>query len=321
MDLIHNTISFVSTYLLLIFFIIFLRFRNIVKKSDVDFIANLTVNIVLPALIISKLVFIKLTSEILTISLAIFMAEIIVFFTSYFCGKYLLKLNNPSLGVFILCSTVGSTAILGIVFVSAIFEENTYYISKAMIISQIASGIPANIMFPIVCGYFGEKTSSNVESLFKTIKKIILSPTIMAAIIGLLWAILQLPTEGLIITPIIQAADYIGMSLFLMVALLVGLLIDKISIKEYFMPILICLSLLLILEPLLVYYFSTFFDISVQNEQIAFILSGMPASNAIIAFSIKYKCNAKLAVVLVLSSVIIGCFSLVFLMYNIPIFK
>jgi hypothetical protein len=60
----------------------------------------------------------------MTAGLALYflLAELITFFLSYAVGKFILKLLPPSLGVFTICSTFGSTAILGTAFITAVFQ-------------------------------------------------------------------------------------------------------------------------------------------------------------------------------------------------------
>jgi predicted permease len=320
MNLYTNAASFTASFIFLVLMTLFLRYRGVISKSDAPLIARLTVDFVLPALLVSKLIFIQLSSQVLFISSLIILAECLVGMTAYLIGRFLLKLPRPSLGVFILCCTFGSTAILGTAFISAIFDQDKSAVAYSLVISQISTGVPAYIIFPLVSSYFGE-SSTGKETAGERFRKILFSPTVLAIIFGLGWGALGLPTHGAIITPLVNAANFVGLGLVLMVALLNGLSLERIPLRQNIGPVVCCVLCLLLTEPMLVYSFGKFFDIPLRDRQISFVLSGMPSANSTIAFAIRYKCDAKLAAILVTSTAVVAAFSLPTLMANLSIFS
>ena len=319
MNLYDNAVSFTASFMILVMVTLFLRFRGIISNSDSPLISKLTIDVVLPALLISKLVYIKLNTQILMTCSYIVFAEALVGITSYFLGKYVLKLPRPSLGVFILCSTFGSTAILGTAFITAIYNGNDSTIAYALLIGEISNGIPGYIFLYIISKEFGNHSHPS-ETFLKRLYGIILSPPVAAIIFSLLWSALDLPTQGTIITPLINAANYVGASLVLMIALLNGLAIARIPFFENIWTIILCVTLVLFVEPTLVYTIDYYFHISPRDRQISFIESAMPSANAVIAYAIKFKCDEKLAATLVTTTAIIGAFSLPALMLKYTIF-
>lgn len=319
MSLFTNAASFTASFIILVLISLFLRYRGVISKSDAPLIARLTVNFILPALLVSKLIFIQISPHVLYVSSLIIVAECLVGLAAYLAGRFLLKLPRPSLGVFILCCTFGSTAILGSAFITAVFDQDKTAVAYALVISQISTGVPAYILFPLISSQFGE-SSGNLETAWARARNIILSPTILAIIFGLAWSVLGLPTSGTLVTPLVNAANFVGMGLVLMVALLNGLSLDRIPLRQNFLTVLCCVGLLLLTEPMLVYAFGKIFDIPLRDRQISFILSGMPSANSTIAFAIRYKCDAKLAAILVTSTAIVGAMSLPTLMANLSIF-
>ncbi|MBM4252434.1 MAG: hypothetical protein FJ146_10725 [Deltaproteobacteria bacterium] len=320
MNLYANAASFTGSFILLVFATLFLRYRGVISKSDAPLIARLTVNFILPALLVSKLIFIKLSPHVLFVSSLIVVAECLVGLSAYLIGLHVLKLPRPSLGVFILCCTFGSTAILGSAFITAVFDQDKTAVAYALVISQISTGVPAYILFPLISSHFGE-SSGQQESSWVRARDILFSPTVLAIIFGLGWSALELPTNGLIVTPLVNAANFIGMGLVLMVALLNGLSLDRIPLRQNLAVVGTCVLCLLLTEPLLVYGLGKVFDIPLRDRQISFILSGMPSANSTIAFAIRYKCDSRLAAILVTSTAIVGAFSLPTLMANLSIFN
>jgi len=319
MNLYENAISFTASFMVLVLLTLFLKYRGIISKSDAPLIAKLTVDFVLPALLISKLIFVKFSLQILATCSYIVFAEFIIGIISYLIGHYLLRLPRPSLGVFILCCTFGSTAILGTAFITAIFSGDDATIAYALMIGEISNGVPGYIFLYIISKRFGDNNITG-ESISSRILNIITSPPVAAIIFGLTWSALNLPTEGFILTPLVNAANYVGMSLVLMIALLNGLAIAPIPIRKNFWAIIFCLLFALLVKPLVVYLLDLKFNISNLDSQISFIESAMPSANAVIAYAIRYKCDDKLAATLVTSTAIIGAFSLPALMLNVSIF-
>jgi predicted permease len=319
MNLYDNAVSFTASFMFLVLVTIFLRYRGVITKTDSPLIAKLTVDVVLPSLLISKLVFIKISPQILLTCAHITLTEMIVGFASYVTGKYVLKLSRPSLGVFILCSTFGSTAILGTAFISAIYNGNDATIAYALMIGEISNGIPGYIFLYVISKRFGDNTYPT-ESIIKRLYSIALSPPVAAIIFSLIWSALDLPTQGIIITPLLNAANFVGLSLVLMIALLNGLAIAPISLRDNIWTIILCVLFVLFIEPIIVFQLDNFFDLSLQDRQISFIESAMPSANAVIAYAIRYKCDEKLAATLVTTTAIIGAFSLPILMLQYNIF-
>jgi predicted permease len=299
--------------------ILLLRGIGIIRKSDAPFISRLTVDVVLPALLVSKLVFVKIDATILLPCLQIVFSEFLIGIAAYFSGKYILRLERPSLGVFILCCAFGSTAILGTAYITAIFNGNDATIAHALLIAEISNGIPGYIFLYVISKRFGDNSFIQ-ESMLKRFFSIALSPPVAAIILSLTWSGLEFPTEGVIITPLINAANYVGSSLVLMIALLNGLAIGPMPIRNNIPIVFLCITFVLIIKPLIVYEINGLYDLALQDRQISVIESAMPSANAVIAYAIRYNCDQLLAAVLVTSTAIIGAFTLPFLMQYLKIF-
>jgi predicted permease len=304
----------------MVLLVILLKHLKVLKKSDAQLISRLTVDLVLPALLISKLIYVDIKSSILIPCAVIVLTELLVGILSYLIGKNILRLERPSLAVFILCSTFGSTAIIGTAFITAIFNGNDATIADALLIAELSNGIPGYIFLYIISKQFGVNYSKK-ESFMKIFLSIICSPPVAAIIISLTWSGLHLPTSGILITPIINSANYIGSSLVLMIALLNGLAIGPISIRHHIAPVLLCIMLALFIKPVIVYCLNGSFDLALKDRQISVIESAMPSANAVIAYAIRYNCDALLAAALVTSTAIIGAFTLPALMKYLTIFN
>ncbi len=320
MSLYHNALSFTASFVFLLALLVLLRIKGLVNKSEAPAIARLTIDFVLPCLLLGKLPFIHLSQEIIWASTYLIFSETIIGSISYLLGRYILKLNRPSLAVFILCSTFGSTAILGSAFLTAIFYGDSQSVATGLLISQLAVGIPAYVGMPAISIYFSEDENTKLNAM-TIVEQIVFSPSIIAIVIGLLWGLSGSPTSGFLITPFFNSLNYAGITLVFMVALLNALALEWINFKRDALLILSCSILILLAEPVCVYWLDEAFGQSIRYTQTSFILAAMPSANSIIAYAIRYRTNEKLAATLVTSTTILSAISIPSIMPIFSIFR
>lgn len=320
MSLYQNAVSFTATFILLVIATLYLRHRRIVSATDAPMVSRLIVSFVLPALLFRQLAFFKPDLEVVRLSVYFVAVEGIVFVISYLIGRHLLVMPRRSLGVFSLCSTFGSTGILGTAFIAAVFNGDPNAVGKGLLISQLAVGIPANIVCPLVTLWTGDSDRQRhppTRQLFS----IAFAPSTIAIVLGISWSLLELPTTGTFISPLIKSMELVGESLFLLVALLNGLSLGPIPLREYISPVILCALFILAVEPSLLYFIDDVYGASLQERQISFMLAAMPASNSIIAFAVRNNADAKMASTLVISTAIISAISIPSLMPFFDIFR
>jgi predicted permease len=305
MNLYLNAIEFAASFVILLVVSLVLRYLGVIQKSDAALFSKLIVNVVLPALLVSSLSKISANFEILKVAASFLVVEIMLFGVAFVVGRYVLNLPKVSLGVFVLCSTVGSTAILGIAYISFVFNGEVEAVGKGLLISQLAVGIPAYIFCPIVCMWSGD-ADFNKSQWFGHCKSLLMTPTIVAILIGLVWSFVGLPTSGGFIGTIFTAMDIIGRSLVFLVAILLGLTIQRIPFRENILVVFICAFFILVAEPLLLFKIQTWLGFDIKDIQICYFLSSMPAAYTIIAYAVRYGADVPLASTLVVSTKLIS---------------
>lgn len=320
MDLYLNAIEFAATFIILLLVSLILRQQGVVQKDDASLFAKLIVNVVLPSLLINTLAKISVNTEILKVAASFIAVEAFIFGVSFAVGKFLLNLPRASLGVFVLCSTVGSTAILGIAYISFIFEGESEAVGKGLLISQLAVGIPAYIFCPVVCMWSGNLDFNKTQWLTHC-KMILTTPTIVAIVIGLIWSYIGLPTTGGLIGTAFTAMDIIGKSLVFLVAILLGLTIQSIPFRKNILVILACAFFILILEPVLLFKIQIWLGFEIKDIQICYFLSSMPAAYTIIAYAVRYGADVPLASTLVVSTKLISVVTIPSMMPFLGIFN
>lgn len=319
MNLYIKTSEFAAIFIVLLFAAVYLRRLNILKRADAPIFAKLIVNLVLPALLLSHLSRVKLDSSVITDSLLFFLVEVITFCLALLCGFYVLRLAKPSLGVFVLSSTIGSTAILGVSYVSYVFNGNLEAVARALLISQLSVGVPAYIICPVVMIWCSPSSIAHSSPWGKCIE-VLKAPTIIAVFLGIIWSALKLPTQGLFLEPIFGAMDIASQSLVFLVAILLGLTIERSSFLRQSLPVVLCCAgFVLALEPLLLFSLQKALGVSEFNLQICYLLSSMPAAYTIIAYAVRYDNDVKLASTLVIATKLVSVVTIPSLMLLLPL--
>jgi malonate transporter len=311
MDLRADVVNFIAMFLFMVASTFYLRWRNILRPAAAPVIARLVTEFVLPALLIRQLAAIQidwLTGQAVIATLA---AEIIVGVFAFLIARFLFRLPPASIAVFVLCSTFGSTALIGNAFIKVVFDDDIKMTAASLIIGQLATGLPNNLLGPAImmrCGT--DRDSRFVEQL----KHVILNPPFLAIIVGVAWGALRLPTSGVIFSPVFFSLKLCGDTLPFLVAALTGLSMRGISLRGLGPIVIACCLLLLVLEPALVNYFIDLFGQPIERQQLTFLLAAMPASPLAVAFAVRYGGDEKLAGTLVLATTVVSAISLPLLM-------
>jgi predicted permease len=311
MGITAEVVSFIEMFLFLVAITIYLRWRKIITASAAPSIARLVMELVLPALLIRKLSHIQVDWMTGQSVIAMIVAELIVGVLAFLIARYLFKLKPSSISVFILCSTFGSTALLGNTFIKEVYHDNLGITAISLIIGQLAVGVPNNLLGPALTLFFcqGAKTSRT-----NLVLNSIINPPLISIIIGIFWGLNQLPTTGAILSPFFEGLKICGDTLPFFSAVLTGLSLQKVELKGISSIMLTCCILLLVIEPTLVNYLVDLFGQPVERQQITFLLAALPASPLIVAFAFRYGGDQQLAGTLVLVTTIVSGISLPLMM-------
>jgi predicted permease len=319
MNLYIKASEFAAIFIVLLFAALVLRRLNVLNRTDAPVFARLIVNLVLPALLLSHLARVKADASVIADALLFFLVEVIAFCLALFFGRYVLKLPKFSLGVFVLCSTIGSTAILGVSYVSYVFDGNLEAVARALLVSQLAVGVPAYIVCPIVMIWSSPSSIAQSTALGKCVE-VFKTPTIIAVFLGIFWSAFKLPTQGIFMEPFFGAMDIASQSLVFLVAILLGLTIERSSVIRKSLPVVLsCALLVLVVEPLMLYVLQKAMGIPEFNLQICYLLSSMPAAYTIIAYAVRYEADVKLASTLVIATKLISVVTIPSLMLLLPL--
>ena len=298
-----SAMQFVGIFVLMSSSALWLRYKGVIAFEHSTIISRMITDLVLPALVFYKMSSTQLHFEAASSIAALLSAEIVVGLIAWFVGRYLINLDRPSLGAFILASTFGSTNLMGSALVQIVFPGNSEALATGMFLSFSGVGIPLSSIGIIIAIYFGDgKEDANPSELFKTFLG---NPVVLAFFFGIAWSYFSLPTSGPFLDVIFGALKFIGISLTFLVALLTGLTIKPLAKNDFSWPLISCSVLVLVLEPLLAYHFKLQNGNKDFSTILLLLLGSMPSSPLAIAFSLRYGCNVALASKLVVGTSII----------------
>jgi predicted permease len=240
------------------------------------------------------------------------LVEVLLAFIAVIVGKYFLKLTESSLAVFVLCSTFSSTGLLGNSFLKLMYEGNSDALAEGIIIGQLAITAPNYLLTPAILSRFHPENSqgtfiSQVRSAFITLPN-------LAIITGLAWALLGI-NISIIAQPIFTAMKLMGDTIPFLVAISIGLSLNNLPNKNDVATIAVCALLILLAEPVLIFYIDTQIHETYLDRQLSFILAAMPAAPVIAVYAIRYEANPKLASSLVTATTVLSAITIPSLLY------
>jgi malate permease and related proteins len=270
-----------------------LRNRGILSSDHEALFSRLVTDFALPALIFASLSRRTFDVEKLTLALIMLCTILIACFLGFAAGK-LLKLDKKSLGAFVLVSGWGSSSTLGYALIMQVFHKSPEAMQDAMIISELGAGIPLFILAIPVAMYFGRQ-HTDAKSVLKSVAEFFYSPIFIALVLGIVFSFFKLPLHNYALKTVYNLLDMIGSSLEIFTAFAVGLLLQKIPVRQLLPAIAALFCINLIAEPLIALAGAHLFNVSRLAEEVLVIEAAMPAGAVAAVIAARYGCNGRLA--------------------------
>ena len=295
--------QFVGIFILMASFALLLRHEGVISSDHAPIISRMITDLVLPSLIFYKISDASLDPRHIESALAMFSSELIVGLIAWIVGRFVIRLEQKSLGAFILASTFGSTNLMGTALVQILYPGNSEAMASGIMVSLGGVGIPVSSVGVMVALYFG---NGGGKIDFKgVLQSFVVNPIILAFVLGLTWSYFSLPVSGIFLSVIFGALKFTGISLTFLVALLTGLTVKPITRNDLGLPLICCAILVLIVEPILAYTIDGYIGAQGSSSPLLLLLGAMPASPIAIALSLRYGCNVDIASKLVVGTCII----------------
>ncbi|MEA2049045.1 MAG: AEC family transporter [Campylobacterota bacterium] len=303
-----NALSSISVIVILILLISTLRYFKLLKKEDGVLFSKIVTHITLPAVIFTVLSQSKaLEWEYVLVVVLVLAVESILLFIAWVIGKHM-GIERAKLGVLMLVSAFGSSALLGYAIIGQLFPSNIKALSEAVLISELGVGMGIFTLGTMVAIYFGSGTLEK-QSPLQSIILFIKSPIFMATFVGLGYSALHLPTQIPVIQELFEALDLIAKSNTFFIALTVGVLLEFKDIRSILSLVFIVILLKLVLSPILLWMCVASINLTSWQLEIILLEAAMPSAMLSVVLAQKYGCDAQLASKLVFITTLFSVFS------------
>ena len=308
MNLFHGASGFIGIFLCLVLAVLLLRHWKVIEAEQSPIFSKLLTSFVLPAFIFSQVANIKVEYSYLFFGAVILVSELITGVASWSTAKWVLRLDRPSTGAFILGSTFGSSSQIGNAFLKVVFDNNAAISAMGLVTGQFGIGLPVNVVGPVVAKSFG--ASENNNSLLSLVKSLFMNPPTVALILGIVWSRLNIPSDIFIVKMLFEGLNIVSASMTFLVAVIIGLSLKPIKMKGIWIVLILAAFFQLALQPFITY--GIFSLLSEQNEhhQATLFLSAMPATPLAVVFCARYGANAQLASQIVIFTCILSLLSI-----------
>ena len=308
MNLLHGASGFIGIFLCLVLAVLLLRHWKVIEAEQNPIFSKLLTSFVLPAFIFSQVANIKVEYSYLFFGAVILVSELITGVASWSTAKWVLRLDRPSTGAFILGSTFGSSSQIGNAFLKVVFDNNAAISAMGLVTGQFGIGLPVNVVGPVVAKSFGASETPN--SVLSLVKSLFMNPPTVALILGIVWSRLDIPSDIFIVKMLFEGLNIVSASMTFLVAVIIGLSLKPIKMKGIWIVLILAAFFQLALQPFITY--GIFSLLSEQNEhhQATLFLSAMPATPLAVVFCARYGANAQLASQIVIFTCILSLLSI-----------
>lgn len=308
MNLFHGASGFIGIFLCLVLAVLLLRHWKVIEAEQNPIFSKLLTSFVLPAFIFSQVANIKVEYSYLFFGAVILISELITGVASWSTAKWILRLDRPSTGAFILGSTFGSSSQIGNAFLKVVFDNNAAISAMGLVTGQFGIGLPVNVVGPVVAKSFGASETPN--SVLSLVKSLFMNPPTVALILGIVWSRLDIPSDIFIVKMLFEGLNIVSASMTFLVAVIIGLSLKPIKMKGIWKVLILAAFFQLALQPFITY--GIFSLLSEQNEhhQATLFLSAMPATPLAVVFCARYGANAQLASQIVIFTCILSLLSI-----------
>jgi malate permease and related proteins len=294
----------IFAFAFVVILVVILKKRKVISQLDLRSYSKLMTTVILPAVIFLQLSLNPIHGRQFILVLIMLIAGIFSMIITWAAGK-LMRLNDPTLGMLIITSTFGSSALIGYPLIQFAFPNNPSAMTDAILISELGVGVPIFTLCPIIAAYYGSG-SSGFRSILNTILNYLKSPIFISVIAGIAISHFQSFIRQPFLEPLWEALRMIQGTLTVMACLILGLQLKFASPKRI-LPLLIVSSVIQMgIQPFLVNAGANLFNTGLQDRQILILIAAMPSAVLSTVFATQYECDPETSSELVFLNILLS---------------
>jgi len=305
--MIYTTLHVTETifaFALVVLMVVILKKKNIVSSGDLKSYSKLMTKAILPAVIFLQLSLNPVHGHQFILVIIMLLAGVISMFITWIAGK-LMQLKNETLGMLIITSTFGSSALIGYPLIEFAFPGNQLAMTDAILISELGVGVPIFTLCPLVAAYYGSG-SSGIKSIFKTILDYVKSPIFISVIAAIVVSQFQMIVRNPFIQPFWEALRMIEGTLTVLACLILGLQL-KFRSPRRIIPLFVVSAIIQIgIQPFLASLGADLMHVDLLDKQVLILISAMPSAVLGTVFATQYQCDSETASELVFLNILVS---------------
>jgi len=300
-----KVVETIIAFSLLVFLVVWLKKRGILRKEEGAGYAKLLTEIILPAVIFLQLASHSINSRQFLAVLAMFIAGCLSLVLAWGAGKAL-KLERGKLGALIITSAFGSSSLLGYAMIQFIFPNNPVAMEDAVLISELGVGLPIFILCPAIAMYYG--CSEDPKTWFKGLSGYFKSPIFLAVVLGLLASPFDALRNNLFFAPFLESLAMAKGALTFIACLILGLQLETRPIKGLYLLVLISVVIQMLIQPWAAGLLAGWFRLSLEQHEVLVLLSLMPSAVLGTVFATRYNCDGETSAALTFINILLSIF-------------
>jgi malate permease and related proteins len=304
----------IFAFALVVLMVVILKKKKVLSTGDIKSYSKLMTTAILPAVIFLQLSVNPVNGHQFILVMIMFLAGVSSMIITWIIGV-IMRLKNETLGMLIITSTFGSSALIGYPLIQFAFPGNTIAMTDAILISELGVGVPIFTLCPIVASYYGSG-SSGVNAMITTFLNYLKSPIFISIIAGLVVSQFQVIVDTPFMAPFWEALRMIQGTLTVMACLILGLQLKFKSVRKI-IPLFIISSLIQIgIQPLLTGFGADLMHVDLLDKQVLILIAAMPSAVLGTVFATQYNCDPESASELVFLNIMVSLIGVPLVYYS-----
>ena len=304
----------IFAFALVVLLVVILKKKNIVSSGDLKSYSKLMTTAILPAVIFLQLSMNPVHGHQFILVMIMFIAGILSMVITWIVGK-LMRLRNETLGMLIITSTFGSSALIGYPLIQFAFPNNMAAMTDAILVSELGVGVPIFTLCPIVASYYGSG-SSGFKTMLTTFLKYLKSPIFISVIAGIIFSQFQMIVKNPFLEPFWEALRMIQGTLTVLACLILGLQLKFRSIRRM-LPLFLVSSIIQIgIQPFLTSFGADWMHVNLIDKQVLILIAAMPSAVLGTVFATQYECDPESASELIFLNIMVSLIGVPLVYYS-----
>jgi len=304
----------IFAFAIVVLLIIILKKKKIIFPDDLQSYSKLMTVAILPAVIFFQLSLNPFNKHQLVLVFIMLTAGILSMVITWIIGK-LMHLNNETLGMLIITSTFGSSALIGYPLIKFVFPNNLDAMTNAIVISQLGIGVPIFTLCPIVALYYGSG-STGFNAMIKSVLVYLKSPIFISVIAGIIVSQFPKVVNMTFLQPFWEALKMIEGTLWVFACLILGLQLKFKSFRRILPLFIVSVVVQMCIQPFLTSLGANIMHVGGLDKQVLVLISAMPSAVLGSVFATQYHCDSETASEVIFLNIIFSMIGITLVYYS-----